>query len=204
LFLIASMNQQAVLHREAGDLKKAREIHQAVLKRINELLVKDAAGVAPADYFHLKAKCALDQGQTLAQFADEKTRKFAEERILGFNVQQWKVLAATYSWVPQYRDQQAVALQTRGQLRLADKRTDEAKKDFEESRQLLEKLVAAHPQVADYHADLGRTLAGLARAETDKDAAGRVMAAARTAWSKAVELAPDDVTFRKEYGGLPK
>src|SRR5262249_28233439 len=160
----------------------------AILKRINELLVKDAAGVAPADYFSIKAWCALEQARTLARVPDAKARKAAEIN-LGLNAQQWDGLAKTYPWIPRYREQQAIALQARGLLRLKDKRTTEATADLDASRRLLEALTASHPQIAGYHADLGRTYAGLAQAAAAQDQqaeAARWASQGRGAFGKAV------------------
>jgi serine/threonine-protein kinase len=206
LLLILAMNQRAVIERDGGDLKKARVLHQAILKRVNELLVKDAAGVAPADYFNIKALCALEQSRTLARVADEKPRKAAEINF-GLNAQQWEALAQLYPWIPYYRDRQAAALRARGQLRLQDRRLKEAADDFEAARRLLEALTAKHAEVADYQHDLGLTYAGLggvAAAQARPDDAARWIGQARAALDRAMQLAPDDVHIQKDARALPQ
>ncbi len=138
--------------------------------------------------------------------ADAKARKAAEIN-LGLNAAQWDGLAKLYPWIPRYRNQHALALQTRGQLRLEDKRIKDATADFQASRGQLEALTARHPQIAGYHADLGRTYAGLAQAAAAQhhpaDAA-RWAGKARDALGKAVELSPEDVRFTREASALPK
>lgn len=206
LFLAAARNQLAMLQRETGEAKKARETHRDVVKPINELQVKDAAGIAPADYFSLKAHCALEQCKTLMEFPDAKVRQVAKIN-LDQNVTHWHGLAAAYPWIPYYRNRHAVSLLTRGLLSFQDKDFEKAFADYDASRRLLEKQAESHPRVPAYHADLGRCYAGLGRVMRAQNKRADIdgwIGKAEESLRRAIKMSPDDRSLRQDLDAIHK
>jgi hypothetical protein len=158
---------------------------------------RSSVAVNPADVLNFLARCRLEQSRTWAKTPE---RRANAEINAGAAALQWEGLARNYPGIPHYREWLGVAYQFRGQLRADAERFDEARADFDKSRQVLEELVKEFPQLPYNHGSLGRTYAGLARlARRSGNEAGAAdwFAKAFDALRKAVEQSPDDAGERR-------
>jgi serine/threonine-protein kinase len=198
LLLGAALNRLAVAEREAGRLDAARSLHNDALRQIVAVQEKKTLRINPADVRHQAARFRYEQARTLAQIPD---RRGQAETNLTATIGEWEALQKDNPRLPLYREWQSVARQARGRLRADGKRLDEARADFERSRQLHEELVKEHPDLPSYRADLGRAYAGLgrvARLGGDPAAAANWYGKAVDALARAVEQAPDNAGARRD------
>lgn len=201
LLLAGALNRIAVSERDAGRLPEARLLHAEAVQLLDDLLQKRPARVVLSDILNFRAICRLEQARTLLKVPDKQLREDAETN-LGLAAEQWEGLATNYLWIPHYRERWAIALQTRGQLRLEDKRHDLARKDFEKSKEILDALVKAHGLQPAYRAELGKTYAGLGRLERalgNKNEAGLWFDEAVKELDVARKQAPDNAHHRRSF-----
>jgi tetratricopeptide (TPR) repeat protein len=198
-----ALTRVAMVERET-DVKKARTTHNAAAKILKAMVEEKPASVVMADILHYQAHCRVEQALTLAKVPEKRADA---ETNLAAAVVQWQSLSKNYDKVPQYRAGQANASLLLGGLRGADKRNDEAEKDFELARKLLVQLVEEFPKTPSYHADLGRAyaeLGQLARIKLDYTGAAGYFHDADRALSQAVKLSPDDPTSQKARAEVRK
>jgi serine/threonine-protein kinase len=197
LLLAAALNIVAITERDAGRLDAARSLHNEAIKHLQGMLDKGSSTVNKADVLYFMASCRMQQCRTWARTPE---RRANAETNLGAAALQWEGLARNYPAIPMYRADQAVALYLRGQLRADGNRADEARADFDKSRQLLEDLVKEFPQIPGYRGDLGRTYAGLGRlagGAGDEAGAANWLGKAAEALRQAVEQSPDSAENRR-------
>lgn len=197
VLLAAAMNRVALSQREAGKLAEAADNHLDAAQMLQEFYKKRPDSVVEADVRHFIARCRLGLGETLTRVPE---RHKTAGTNLDFAVAQWEKLATAYSKSPVYREYLGLAYQSRAQLRADTGLADEARKDFERSRELLEACVQEFPDMPALRGDLGRTylgLARLARRGNDAAAAGDCLAKAIDALRFAVDKSPDHAQDRR-------
>jgi tRNA A-37 threonylcarbamoyl transferase component Bud32 len=191
LLLGAALNRAAMAEREAGDTKAALAHHEQAIQLLRTMADRRPARVNRADILHVQARCRLERCRTWVKAPPLPP---AAELNMGETAQQWEVLARNYPMVPAYREWQAIAYLARGQLRAAGNRADEARADFDRSRQLLEELVKEYPALPTLRGDLGRAYAGLgrlARRAKNASAADEWFVKAADALGQAVRQSPE-------------
>jgi eukaryotic-like serine/threonine-protein kinase len=197
LLLASALNRVAVAERESGRFDIARAIHNEAIKPLDEMKARSSVAVNPADVLNFLARCRLEQSRTWAKTPE---RRGNAEINAGAAALQWEGLAKNYPGIPLYREWLGAAYQFRGQLRAEAERLDEARADFEKSRQVLVELVKDYPQLPYNRGNLGRTYAGLARLARragNEAAAAEWFAKAADALRQTVEQSPDDANERR-------
>jgi tetratricopeptide (TPR) repeat protein len=191
LLLAAALNQAAVAERGQGRIQVAQTAHTNAVKLLRGMLGQQRVGVNLDDVRNFLGKCLVEHARTLAE--SPATRASAE-KYLSEAAGLWEALGKRQPKVAGYRAWRAIALQARGEVRVAQDRPSEARKDLDASRDLLEGLVKEFPDQPSYRGDLGRTYAGLgrlARQAGDKDGAAAWYGKAADALRRAVEQAPE-------------
>ncbi len=191
LLLAAALNLRAMNQRELSQLKDATVSHQDAIQHLTAMMKAPPRGVNVDDIRHYLAACLYEQCRTWSHFPEKRK---STETNLGAAESRWKALSEQFANFPDYREGLADALRERGSLRLADSRLDEAADDLMKSRQLLEDLVAKHPQVPAYHGALGRTrlsLVRLHRVKGEEPEAAKCISAAQAALGEALRLSPE-------------
>jgi tetratricopeptide (TPR) repeat protein/tRNA A-37 threonylcarbamoyl transferase component Bud32 len=197
LLLAEALGRVAVAEREAGRLDRARAVHNEAVRLLAEMEKQRPEGVNLADVVHFQARCRLEQCRT---WVKTPPRRANAEKNLGLTAAVWAKMAADYPRIPMYRESQGLAHLERGRIRAEDGRRDEARADFDKSRELLEGLVKEYPAVPAYRGDLGETFAALgllARGGGGTAEAAGWFARAEEALRLAAEQSPDDAQIRR-------
>jgi serine/threonine-protein kinase len=197
LLLAASLNIVAIAEREAGRIEPAREQHKAAAKLLQGMIDQRRPGVSITDVLHFMACCRLEEARTWSKVPRSRVNA---EKNLGATALQWQRLQTSHPKIPMYREWRATAHRVRGQLRAEDGHIQDARADFEQSRELLETLVKEYPQFPGYRRALGRTYTGLGkldRAAKNPAGAAEWSGKAVAELRQAVEQCPDSATGRR-------
>jgi serine/threonine-protein kinase len=192
LFLAAALTRQGACQRDLGRPEEALDPHTEAVRLLRALLAERI----DTNRSHFLGRALVEQARTLAKFPP---RRAEAERGLDEAVGTWQALGKQSPRVPLYREWQAVALQARGELRLALNRPAPAGEDLDQSRALLEGLVKQFPAVPGYPGHLGRTCGALgrlalARGDAKRSAAWFAQAAAHL--RRALEHDPENAGHR--------
>jgi serine/threonine-protein kinase len=162
LLLGAAVNVMSLTQREKGQFDMAIKLHNDAIAALDGLFNKQGESVNKADVLSFLASFQVEKCRTWIQTGQ---RLPDADTNLSVAILTWERLYASFPQVPMYRENQAMALQVRGQVRALTNRVNEARADLDKSRQLLEDLTSRFEHIPGPHAELGRTCAELGRLE---------------------------------------
>ena len=162
LLLGAALNVISLTQREKGQFDMAIKLHNDAIGALHDLFNKPIENVNKADVQSFMASFQVEKCRTWIQTGQ---RLADADTNLSGAIQEWDQLYTSFPQVPMYRENQAMALQLRGQVRAQTNRVQEARADLEKSRQLLANLTARFEHIPGPHAELGRTYTELGRLE---------------------------------------
>jgi tetratricopeptide (TPR) repeat protein/tRNA A-37 threonylcarbamoyl transferase component Bud32 len=190
LLQAAAVNILALVERESGRPEDALPLHVKATELADPLAKESRPDRNPDDVANFRAAFWLEQARTWARL----DRRLEAIRVTGLTAGEWDRLVKKKSAVAEAAQMSGVAYYERGRARLADRRTDEARADFEKSLGILKAEVQKAPDVPELSGDLGRTygaLARLARAGGDGAKARDLFREATAALKSAVDRAPE-------------
>jgi tetratricopeptide (TPR) repeat protein len=175
LFLAMALTRLGACRQSHGQHSEAIEAHERAVKHLRRMGEKKDSNVR-----HYLGRALVEQARTLASNPE---RQAEAESGLNEAIAFWEALGKQFPQSPFYNEWLAVALEARGELRLAMKRRALAGQDLEQSRLILEGLVKESASVPIYRGHLGRTYASLGRLALSRGKANEA-----AAWfKKAVE-----------------
>jgi serine/threonine-protein kinase len=153
LFLGMVLTRLGACRQSQGRLAEAIDAHERSVKQLRKM-EKDT------NVRHYLGRALVEQARTLTSIPG---RQAEAESGLSEAIVLWEALGNQYPQSPFYREWQAVALEARGELRIAMKRSVAAGRDLEQSRLILEGFVQRSAHVPIYRSHLGRTYGALGR-----------------------------------------
>ena len=147
----------AVAQRELGRFEDALSSSSEALGQVKTLLERDSNN---RDFLHFLGRALTERARTLSRAPE---RRVEAEKCFSDAILIWQNLQKRYPQIPLYYEWQALAYESRGQLRTAADQAGSAEQDFDKSRVLLEALVKQVPAIPGYSANLGRTYGSLGR-----------------------------------------